>query len=149
MASKEKEQRTTTKRQLTLERKRLMHTIEHNYSMENINGSYSVLGNLWQLVKEKHEVYLQSLNIDSESEEHDSWINEMSVKFSEAEEHDSWINETSVKFSESEEHDSWINETSVKFSESEEHDSWINETNVKFSESEEHDSWINETSVKV
>ena len=81
--SSQKEQRTTAKRKFTLERKTLMNAIMQNHNIDLIKNSYKALCTLWETVKERHDDYLHSLNVETDSEEHGLWIEELSTKFTE------------------------------------------------------------------
>ena len=77
----EKNDRTSAKRKFTLERKNLLHLIEEKEYVEIISNSFAKVNDLWKNVQDAHEAYLRTLQIQSDDEGEDTWIQSIQREF--------------------------------------------------------------------
>ena len=77
----EKKERTTAKRKFTIERNGLLRAIDQNVPIEILTDSFSKLNILWNHVQHTHETYLRSLNVESDAEDEDTWIDALQMEF--------------------------------------------------------------------
>ena len=81
----EKESRTTAKRKFTLGKKGSISAIEEDVSIDIISNSFKRLNELWINAQDAHEVYVRTLNLASDAQDEDDWINDVFDQFRDAE----------------------------------------------------------------
>ena len=79
-----KRDRTTAKQKFTYERRRLLRLMDGNNAIKTVIGSLSKVNELWKIVEEKHDSYIQTLDSSPETEDH--WLLEIRDDLEEAEE---------------------------------------------------------------